>query len=139
MLTINYLTDFQLNKTDERSTKDWLGLVVAEENKIAGDIHYVFCDDEQLLTINQQYLQHDTYTDIITFPTSSQPGIISGEIYVSIPRVTENAELQQVSFRDELSRVVVHGVLHLLGYEDHTPDEKKEMRAKEDYYLTLRP
>jgi len=139
MLTINYLTDFQLNKTAERQIKDWLSFVITKENKITGDIHYIFCDDEQLLSINQKFLQHDTYTDIITFPTSSQQGIISGEIYVSITRVTENAKSQQVPFYDELNRVSVHGVLHLLGYEDHTPDEKKEMRSKEDYYLTLRP
>jgi len=139
MLTINYLTDFQLNKTAERHIKDWLSFVITKENKITGDIHYIFCDDEQLLSINQKFLQHDTYTDIITFPTSSQQGIISGEIYVSITRVTENAKSQQVPFYDELNRVSVHGVLHLLGYEDHTPDEKKEMRSKEDYYLTLRP
>ncbi len=139
MLTINYLTDFQLNKTNERLIKQWLEIVVAKEHKIAGDLHYIFCDDEQLLSINQKFLQHDTYTDIITFPTSTQPDIISGEIYVSITRVNENAKLHNVSFHDELSRVAVHGVLHLLGYEDHSLDEKKEMRSKEDYYLTLRP
>jgi len=139
MLTINYLTDFQLSKTNERQIKDWLALVVRNENNKTGDIHYIFCDDEQLLSINQKFLQHDTYTDIITFPTTTQPDIISGEIYVSVTRVRENAKSQEVSFLDELNRVVVHGVLHLLGYEDHTPAEKKEMRAKEDYYLTLRP
>lgn len=119
--------------------KDWLANVILTEGKIIGEIHYVFCDDEFLLSINQAYLDHDTLTDIITFPTSSSDEILSGEIYISIPRVKENAQLNQSDFDDEIARVLVHGVLHLVGYKDGTDFEKIEMRAKEDYYLNLQP
>ena len=113
--------------------------VIRKEGKTAGDIHYVFLSDDDLLTINEQYLDHHDYTDIITFPLSESENIIRGEIYISIPRVKENSELNGTGFQKELSRVIVHGVLHLLGYDDHTDEEKQIMRSKEDYYINLLP
>ena len=119
--------------------KDWLADVILAEGRIIGEIQYVFCDDEFLLSINQTYLNHDTFTDIITFPTAVSDTILSGEIYISIPRVNENARLNQTDFENEIARVLVHGVLHLVGYKDGSDTEKIVMRAKEDYYLNLHP
>lgn len=119
--------------------KNWVADVILAEGRIIGDIQYVFCDDEFLLSINRAYLKHDTFTDIITFSTSSADEIVSGEIYISIPRVKENAQLNQSDFKNEIARVLVHGVLHLVGYRDGSDLEKIEMRAKEDYYLNLQP
>lgn len=139
MITINYHTDSEIGKDQTKLLKKWIGSSIFRENRIVGEVNYIICNDERLLEINQQFLNHDTYTDIITFPTSQITQIISGEIYVSISRIIENATLNNVSVFDEFCRVFIHGVLHLIGYNDHTPAEKKEMRAKEDYYLTLRP
>ena len=120
--------------------RSWLKRVLLEEgdNK-AGEIQYVFCDDIYLREINEKYLNHDTFTDIITFPNSNQPNIISGEIFISIDRISENHQKYFTSIHEELSRVMVHGLLHLLGYYDHTDVEKLQMRQKEDYYLSLQP
>jgi len=131
------LAGFDLsNKSD---LKNWLVQVIRKEGKTAGDIHYVFLSDDDLLKINEQYLDHHDYTDIITFPLSESENIIRGEIYISVHRVKENSELNGIDFRKELSRVIVHGVLHLLGYDDHTDEEKRIMRSKEDYYINLLP
>lgn len=138
MIIFNSLTsEFELQNPG--FYKDWLVSVILNEDKIIGEIQYVFCDDDFLLSINRTYLNHDTLTDIITFPTSSSKFILSGEIYLSIPRIKENATINQIDFQSEFSRVMVHGALHLIGYNDVTPSEKKEMRAKEDYYLNLQP
>lgn len=96
---------------------------------------YVFVDDEYLLTLNQKSLNHDTYTDIITFDLSDQEGIIDGEIYISIDRVKENAQIFNVAFITELMRVVAHGYLHLIGLKDKTSTQKEEMRKQEDYFI----
>jgi len=117
----------------------WIKQAIQEENHQTGDIFYHFCNDDFLLKINREYLQHDYLTDIITFPLSTQPEIISGEIFISIDRVKENASILQTGFEREFARVLIHGVLHLLGFDDHTDEEKREMRAKEDYYLSLLP
>jgi rRNA maturation RNase YbeY len=138
MINFNSLyPEFELQTTNYY--KSWLVSVIHAEKKIVGEIQFVFCDDAFMLTINQTYLNHDTLTDIITFPTSISGNILSGEIYISIPRVKENAQLIHSNFDNELARVLVHGVLHLIGYKDGTIDEKTEMRAKEDYYLNLQP
>lgn len=138
MISFNSLfSEFEIQKST--ILKEWLVSVILAEGRIVGDIHYVFCDDEFLVSINQTYLKHETYTDIITFPTTTSELIISGEIYISIPRLEENALINQSTFHHELSRVLVHGILHLTGYNDKTLSEKKEMRAKEDYYLNLQP
>ena len=119
--------------------RTWLKAVIESEKKKQGDIQFVFCDDDYLLTINRDYLNHDILTDIITFPTSNNTSVVSGEIYISVDRVTENANIENVIFVAELSRVMVHGVLHLMGYRDNQSDEKLQMRSKEDYYINLQP
>lgn len=102
-----------------------------------GELNYIFCSDDYLLAINNQFLNHDTYTDIITFGLG-ETGDIEGEIYISVPRVRENARTAGLAFHDELDRVIIHGVLHLLGYSDKTPRRKALMRKKEDACLSLR-
>jgi len=121
----------------ESETTKWLENVISKENFIVGDIGYIFCDDQFLLDINRRFLQHDTFTDTITFPTSENHKIISGEIYISVERVKENAEKNRTSFEEEIHRVIVHGILHLIGYGDKGDDEKLVMREKEDYYLSF--
>ncbi|NCX95302.1 MAG: rRNA maturation RNase YbeY [Chitinophagia bacterium] len=98
-------------------------------------LNYIFCNDEYLLGINQQYLQHDTYTDIITFNLSDKQNTLKGEIYISIPRVKENALEFNATYNQELLRVIFHGTLHLCGYEDGTAEQKATMRAKENEYI----
>lgn len=119
--------------------KEWLVNVILKENKTPGDLIFIFCSDNYLLELNNQFLSHDYFTDIITFSTSHIPDIISGEIYLSIERVYENSSNRNEKFEVELARVMVHGVLHLIGYNDHTSKETAMMRTKEDYYLLLLP
>jgi probable rRNA maturation factor len=110
---------------------------IKKEKKGIGDLTYVFCSDEYLLSLNQKFLNHNTLTDIITFDYS-EAKTLSGEIYISIERVAENAEKFKVAFEDELHRVMIHGVLHLAGYKDKRPAEKALMRKKEEASLSLR-
>ena len=131
------ITDFVLKKPDV--LKEWLVDVILKEEKTSGELNFIFCTDNFLLEINRNFLQHDFYTDIITFPTSLKPNIISGEIYLSIDRIKENAVSNHEKFEKELARVLVHGVLHLIGYNDHTSNETTIMRTKEDNYLLLLP
>ncbi|MCX6231952.1 MAG: rRNA maturation RNase YbeY [Bacteroidetes bacterium] len=122
----------------KRWVKEWITTVIASEKKKAGAISYIFCDDNYLIQLNQQYLKHDTLTDIITFDyTSDNDGLISGDIFISIERVKENAANLHTAFYEELHRVMIHGVLHLLGYKDKTRAEKLLMRQKEDNSLSL--
>ena len=107
---------------------------IANEQKKLGEINYIFCDDDYLLEKNQTYLNHDTYTDIITFDYSEENSV-SGDIFISIERLKENARKFAVPFDTELRRVMIHGVLHLIGYKDESDKEKKLMREKEDFYL----
>ena len=100
-------------------------------------LNYIFCSDHLLLDINQEYLSHDTYTDIITFDYSDIPGRIEGDIYISVDRIAENAAKFKVSLREELARVMAHGLLHLCGFGDKTPAEKVEMRKEEEMALSL--
>ena len=100
-------------------------------------LNYIFCSDDYLLEINKQYLDHDYYTDIITFDNSEDEALLEGDIYISVDRVTENAENFNTSFEVELRRVMVHGVLHLLGFDDTTDELKAQMRSKEDEYLQI--
>ena len=118
------------------ATKNWLINLVTNEQKKAGEINYIFCDDEYLLKVNQDFLQHDYYTDIITFDYVKGK-TIAGDIFVSLPRISENAESHSKDFNLELHRVLAHGILHLCGYKDKTEEEIKEMRNKEDYYLNI--
>lgn len=117
------------------ATRNWLNEVVREEEKRSWYINFIFCSDEYLFDLNRTYLQHDTLTDILTFPYLDDPGVISGDIFISIERVKENAELFLQDFERELRRVMVHGVLHLIGYSDHGKKKKELMTAKEDFYL----
>lgn len=119
--------------------KEWLKKSIQIEGKVTGEINIVFCDDVYLSKINYKYLKHNTLTDIITFPNSNSSSIISGDIYISIDRVNENAIGLDIDFENELARVLIHGILHLVGYNDHSNEEKKQMRSKEDYYLDLQP
>ena len=114
----------------------WIDKIIESEHKVLGDITYVFCDDEFLLAMNQQYLDHDTYTDIITFDYT-EDDIISGEIFISIERVTENASEFKVDFINELHRVMAHGLLHLCSYKDKSEAESQLMRLKEEEKIKL--
>ncbi len=115
----------------------WLKLVAESEVKRLGDISIIFCSDPYILDINQRYLQHDYFTDIITFDYC-EGKVLSGDLFISIDTVRENAREYGTTFEEELNRVMVHGLLHLIGYDDHTPAEQQEMRGKEDYYLSIR-
>jgi probable rRNA maturation factor len=117
--------------------KQWLKAVAAEEGKKVGELNYVFCSDEYLLKINQDYLQHDTLTDIVTFDNSDNPNVIEGDIFISYERVVENGEKLKTT-DSELQRVMVHGLLHLCGYKDKAKADKSLMTEKEDYYLAKR-
>nr|WP_314494487.1 rRNA maturation RNase YbeY [uncultured Chryseobacterium sp.] len=127
---------FYENLTDTVSTdyKKWLEEIILSEGKKTGDINYIFCDDEYLLKINQDYLQHDYYTDIITFD-SVKGKTISGEIFVSLQRISDNASTLSKNYEEELRRVLAHGILHLCGYKDKSEAEEQEMRRKEDFYI----
>ena len=118
-------------------TKKWLKIASESEGYTINELNYIFCSDEYLLEINKQYLDHDYFTDIITFDNSEVDNQIEGDIYVSIDRVRENAETFHADFENELRRVLVHGLLHLAGYTDATEEQKTLMRAKENQYLTL--
>ncbi|CAA7195152.1 rRNA maturation RNase YbeY [Chryseobacterium potabilaquae] len=114
--------------------KKWLEDIILSEEKKLGEINYIFCDDEYLLKINQEYLQHDYYTDIITFDYVKGK-TISGEIFVSLQRISDNASTLSKEYEEELRRVLAHGILHLSGYKDKTEEEEQVMRSKEDFYL----
>jgi probable rRNA maturation factor len=114
--------------------KKWLEDIILSEGKKLGEINYIFCNDEYLLKVNQDYLQHDYYTDIITFDYVKGK-TISGEIFVSLQRISDNASTLSKEYEEELRRVLAHGVLHLCGYKDKTEEEEQLMRSKEDHYL----
>ncbi len=117
---------------------DWVTTSAKNEGFKCGDLNYIFCSDNYLNTINKKYLNHEDFTDIITF-NYNHDDKISGDIFISVERVKENALTEGVDFETELKRVMIHGVLHLCGYNDKTDQEKNTMRAKEDYYLNLHP
>lgn len=121
-----------------RKTASWIRLVVSREKHTLRWLNCVFCSDAHLFNLNTSYLHHQTLTDILTFDYSSDTRKIEGEVYVSIERVRENASKFNVSFDDELHRVIVHGVLHLLGYDDNQAAERAKIRKKEEAYLSLR-
>lgn len=134
MVIFNYETDFQLE--NESDYEQWIDAVIESEGKEAGEINYIFCDDEYLHNINMQYLNHDTLTDIISFDYCIGD-LISGDIFVSIERVQDNAKDYEVSFNEELLRVLAHGVLHYCGYKDKTEDEALLMRSKEQEKINM--
>lgn len=134
MIQFNKEIPFTFNNSDDVSY--WISSVISNEKFKEGEINYIFCSDDYLLALNQKHLNHNTLTDIISFDYTIGK-IISGDVFISIERVQENANLFNVSFEDELHRVMVHGVLHYCGYKDKQVEEKKLMRTKEDYYLSL--
>lgn len=119
-----------------RKTARWLNVVALREDQVLDSLTYVFCSDEYLLTLNKQFLKHSTYTDILSFDYSEQ-GAIIGEIYISVPRVLENASRFKQDFEVELRRVIVHGLLHFFGYKDKSSRQKAQMRRKEEACLSL--
>ena len=130
-----YHEDVKPLKLERRKIKNWISSVITSENKKNGSINFIFCSDEYLLQVNKQYLEHDYYTDIITFDYV-EGKLISGDIFISVDRVADNAGKFRVSFDEELRRILVHGVLHLLGYADKEPEQKTLMTSKEDQYLS---
>ena len=135
MIAFNNEIEFALENQD--NLVNWISQTIEKEKFKLGELNYIFCSDDQLLKRNSEFLNHDTYTDIISFDYTMGK-LISGDIFISIDRVTENAKTFNTSFQDELNRVMIHGVLHYCGYKDKTDDDKSLMRSKEDYYLSLR-
>ena len=135
---ISYFTeDIKFELKGKLLNNRWLKMVVGSEVKKMGDLSIIFCSDPYILDINLRYLQHDYFTDIITFDYC-EGDTVSGDLFISIDSVRENALFYGATFEDELDRVMVHGVLHLLGYDDHTPEEQAVMRAKENYYVNIK-
>ena len=135
---VSYFTeDIAFSFKEKRLTSRWLKFVAESEAKRLGDISVIFCSDNYILDVNIKYLKHDYYTDIITFDYC-EGNRLSGDLFISIDSVRENAAFYGTEFADELNRVIVHGVLHLIGYDDHTEEDIAVMRAKENYYLSQR-
>jgi len=135
---INFFTekiDFSLD--NESNIKSWIKKSIEDENCISGDLNFIFTSDQNLLQINKDFLNHDFFTDIITFDYRESDSI-SGDIFLSIDRIKENAKGLSNSFNNELHRVLIHGVLHIIGYNDRSAEEELLMRSKEDFYLSLR-
>ncbi|WP_369048281.1 rRNA maturation RNase YbeY [Tenacibaculum sp. UWU-22] len=134
MIHFNYEIDFTLS--NEENTKTWISNCIKNNQFEIGEINYIFCDDAYLHKLNVEFLQHDTLTDIISFDYTMGK-LISGDIYISVERVEENASLFNVSFTNELHRVIIHGILHYMGLKDKTEAEKKQMRNKENECLSF--
>ena len=135
MIEFTFVGKFQVD--DQDKIVDWVHFVLDEEGKELGEINYILCDDDYLHEINVKTLKHNTLTDIISFDYTIGT-VVSGDIYISYERVRENAGNLSVTFKDELHRVMIHGILHYCGYNDKEEEDKMMMRSKEDYYLSLR-
>lgn len=135
---ITYNTDgVKMPKIKKREMTAWIKAVAASYGRKTGEIGYMFVNDDKILEINREYLGHDYFTDIITFDYCSG-NVLSGDLFISVDSVKENSVEYGTEFEDELNRVIVHGILHLIGYDDHTEEDVKVMREKENYYLDLR-
>ena len=134
MISFNYESEFTLDQ--EERFASWLETIIASENKTVGEISYIFCNDDYLHTINLQYLNHDTLTDIISFDYS-EGNLISGDIFVSIERIKDNAVDFNVTFEEELLRVLAHGILHFCGFKDKSDTDALEMRTKENEKIKM--
>ena len=132
-----FLEDIDFKFFGKRLNNAWLKAVATEESKKLGRINIIFCSDNYLLDVNMKFLQHDYYTDIITFDYCEKD-ILSGDLFISIDSVRANGDFFGTTFENELNRVIVHGILHLIGYDDHTEEDQKTMRSKENYYLEKR-
>jgi probable rRNA maturation factor len=138
MPAINFFSEqIRFKLSNPKKTTSWIKSVIKKEGCRLNSLNYVFCSDEYLKEINIQYLRHKTYTDIITFNYNPAEGVVEGEIYISVDRVRENAKTFKTDFQTELHRVIIHGVLHLIGFNDKSKSEKALMREKEDSYLSL--
>ncbi len=132
-----FCEDIDFKVSQIRKTKAWLKTIALNEGFELRDLNYLFCSDDYILNINRQYLNHDFYTDILTFDNSEVISQIEGDIFISIERVKENASILDQTFETELCRVLAHGLLHLAGYNDITDNEEQQMRTKESFYLSL--
>jgi rRNA maturation RNase YbeY len=132
-----FVPTIKFNLPQKRAVRKWLQSLAEAEGKRVGEVAFIFCSDDELLPINRQYLRHDYYTDVITFDYTEGP-VLSGDVFISVDTVRANAEAFRQTFDDELHRVMAHGLLHLCGYADATPQEQKQMRTKEDFYLARR-
>ena len=130
--------DISFKLKQKTKVRQWIAETIIAEGFKLKKLNYIFCSDAYLLQINLQYLDHDTYTDIVTFDNSELEGNITGDIFISIERIRENAAKFEVTETNELHRVIIHGVLHLMGYKDKSAAAKKKMTQKEDYYLSMR-
>lgn len=138
-MAIHFFTeDIDFVLKEKAAVRNWIKATIMSEAYALKEINFIFCSDEYLLQINREYLNHDTLTDIITFDNSEVPGKIIGDIFISVDRIRENAGKFSVAERDELHRVMIHGVMHLLGYTDKGKKEKAQMTDKENQYLGLR-
>ncbi|MCR5038975.1 MAG: rRNA maturation RNase YbeY [Bacteroidales bacterium] len=129
--------DVDMPTIDQQRTKAWIEKVAQGYGKPIGELYYYFCSDDQLLDINKQRLGHDFYTDIVTFPLNDCETVLSSEFCISVDRIKENAITFSRSYESELHRVIIHGVLHLIGFDDHTDEDKQLMREKEEEALKL--
>ncbi|MEI6059352.1 MAG: rRNA maturation RNase YbeY [Bacteroidota bacterium] len=137
MVNFNVInTNFRLK--NKLKVRNWVRDIVASEERLGGEISYIFCDDEYLGSVNEKYLKHHTLTDIVTFDYSEH-GRIAGDIFISVERVHENSAIFKTTLSEELARVMAHGILHLVGYKDKSKDDSKIMRSKEDLYLASFP
>lgn len=132
-----FCEDIRFTYKNKLANNRWLKMVAGSEIRKIGDINVIFCSDNYILDVNMKYLQHDYFTDIITFDYC-EGKVLSGDLFISVDSVRENSIEFATDFEEELHRVIVHGVLHLIGYDDHTEEEKKVMRQKENYYLQMR-
>jgi probable rRNA maturation factor len=139
MPSVNFFNeDITFKLKNKIGLKKWIRSAIKAEGYTLQELNYIFCSDQYLLQINQQYLDHDTYTDIITFDNSDKHKVITGDIFISIERIRENAVKFNTGEDDELHRVIIHGALHLVGYQDKQAESKKRMTQMEDHYLSVR-
>ena len=134
MISFNYETDFELG--DEMLFSNWISAIIFSEEREEGEINFIFCDDDYLHKINLEYLQHDTLTDIISFDYC-EGNFLHGDVFISVERVAENAKEFNVSFENELKRVMAHGILHYCGYKDKSKDDEVLMRQKENEKIEM--
>ncbi len=138
MPAINFFEeDVKLNLPQKSKYKAWIKNTVSKEGAKIQELNFIFCSDEYLKEVNVTYLQHDYFTDIITFDNSENPGLLEGDIFISTDRIKENSQDFKSTFEEELRRVIIHGVLHLLGFKDKSDAEQQQMRQKENEYLSL--
>ena len=132
-----FLEEVSYNLKNKRKIREWIIKTIENEDYTIGTLNYILSNDSILIQLNKEYLRHFTLTDIITFDLSEKAGELSGDIYISVDRARENAREFKVSLNNEISRLIIHGVLHLMGYKDKSREEREQMRAKEEFYLSL--